>query len=235
MTARHDPFPFQASVFYPGSRVDYRPVHAFARLGLADSFIYADDGVPLEEIRASFEGKGLHLMDQDDWNDFLLKAGDEEILTFGRQPRDLPDYELDSMADLPLDTLVPPATTSRLPQAWVPKLAAHPQVPPFALSTVFKLRAGHPLAPSWPERVRILFLGAEALTMYDRLFCQEGRQAPRAAMIQPGMHTGGDNWTPLQHLAQSTGRLPEYLLMDLGAAPWDGYKQFAGDIWRRIE
>lgn len=223
-------FPFNNSVFYPGSGHDYRAIRAFVHTGRDYSFIQVDYGIHQDEIRERLHREGLRLLSSEDLADIALGLWGDEAPKTLHNLRTSPDYELTSLENIHLETLFPSSSENHLNQ--VPE---RPKIDPYALWGCFQIRDGHYLEKSWPKRFQVLFLGTEAISTYDCLFCQEGQQAPKAVVIQPGMHIGGNNWAPLYALGQETDRLPEYLLLvDPGSVPWEGYAHVEGNLWRRI-
>lgn len=80
-----------------------------------------------------------------------------------------------------------------------------------------------------PSRLAVLYLGHEAVEVYDRLFCQRGsRGKPFAIQIQN--HGLGGDWnqmaTPhcyLNQLANAFGR-PKWIVAEDGNCVWFGYE-----------
>jgi hypothetical protein len=77
------------------------------------------------------------------------------------------------------------------------------------------------------ERLAFLFLGCEAIEVYDRLFCQRGSSTPYGVLAQN--HAMGGDWTPMAdpqgHLARLVDRFgrPRWLMAQQGAHVWRGY------------
>lgn len=93
-----------------------------------------------------------------------------------------------------------------------------------------------------PQRLAILFLGADGHATYDALFCQLGQQAPFAVLLQDHGFAGNySNWGRsgiTARIAAATQRVPEFLLLDpTSTAPWIGYEQVnrvgssVGGVW----
>lgn len=88
-----------------------------------------------------------------------------------------------------------------------------------------------------PERIAVLFLGADGIATYDALFCQEASTArPFALVLQD--HGFGANYESfgagglLERIARRMGVLPDYLLVGGVTRPWAGFKRCngSGDI-----
>lgn len=79
-----------------------------------------------------------------------------------------------------------------------------------------------------PQRLAILFLGAEGIATYDALFCQGRYPACFAMVIQE--HGFGGNYNAFGHgslldqIASETSTYPEWMLVADNSECWDGYE-----------
>lgn len=199
-------------VFYPGSGFDGHAVKAFASAHAAHSFLYADYLEPAAEIKAALLGR---------------RNGYKAPFT---------GYEALDLHDLIVEDLAPNGATSHvLPRD--PVSTYQGKVAPFGFLAVLVRREGFDDGHG-PERLAILFLGADAVATYDVLFCQtNGYRSPYAVLIQD--HGFGSNYTRfargglLESLARRTRVWPELLLVAEADQPWSGYEpilEVEGDV-----
>ena len=228
----------KSAAFYPGSGVKFDTILTLVVSDIANIFIFVDCGISRSDLVDHFKSQKpcslsreerLGMAMQMDWDDeFFL---DYTVNTL-KKPT---GYTLECLEDLPLDSLFPLEATRHVPEEGGPLVGVGAKAEPYAVLGRFRKREGDPLVAHWPETLLFLFLGTEAITTYDLLFCQEGQQAPKVVILQAGMHIGWGNGSPLHVLAQETARLPDFqLLIDPKPDPWEGYELLDGDIWRRI-
>jgi hypothetical protein len=138
-----------------------------------------------------------------------------------------------------------------LPQGWTPHLDPTEVGPsvnrfvgivPYALLQILQRQSGYG-DEHGPERLAVLFLGADGIASYDALFCQEtSLGAPFVVLLQD--HGFGGNYDrfgaggALERIVLRTGVFPEYLFVaDEGTRAWQGYEPVPeidadkGGIW----
>ncbi len=203
----HERFPsdeFFASrfVYYPGSGLDGQPVQHFASQRFAHCFMYVDYGLSQQRIDAALDAPpGTYL------GGF---RGYQRVTRFPLRESDL------------------------APQGWRPHVTAArmrhrlDQIQPFGMVAVLERDAD--LGESHgPERLAILFLGADGIATYDALFCQpQVDRLPEFVVLQE--HGFGGNYDRfgrgglLDELVERTGRRPPWLYVaDDCTRPWAGY------------
>jgi hypothetical protein len=204
-----DEFLASRLVYYPGSGHDGHPLIVFGASHSAHSFIYVDYGVHRDAVINSLRGRGRNTG---------YASG-------------VRGYELIGVHDL--------AAQDLLPRGYVPceslrslslreRAGAHLFVStdPYATLCVLSRMRGL-CAQHGPERLAILFLGADGFISYDAIFCQPGRPAPFAALIQD--HGFGGNWDRfgrgglLERIAIQSDAFPAWVLCEAGDTIWTGY------------
>lgn len=191
-------------VYYPGSGTDGQPVLVFGSRHAAHCFVFVDYGITKSHILRELGSAGHPF------------AGYQSV---GRI--DVAEREL-------------------TPSGWVPHVrpvaAQRPPtqvVSPYAFMEILERAEGFN-EQHGPKRLALLFLAAEGVAAYDALFCQAHGRAPFAIVLQD--HGFGGNWTrfgcegALEHLAVTTERLPEYLLVATNTRAWTGYAPIDGDV-----
>jgi hypothetical protein len=199
------PFPFKEFkesrvIVYPGSGTDGRPVELFGSTHAAHCFIYADYLRPRTDI--------------------------EEAL-------DHPAYGFRGYRSLCRVTLSEGDLT---PRKWRPHVYPvevdytfrEHHVAPFGFLEVLEREDGFDDAHG-PERLAIVFLGADGIATYDALFCQEGAtRGPFGLVVIDHGFGGGyarfDNGGLLHSLAKRCSVFPEYLWVPYeSSVPWNEY------------
>ncbi len=201
-------------VYYPGSRTDGSAVKFFRHE--ARCYVYADYFTEREEILAELD----------------------------RHP--FMGYSVRSRLDLTETDLAPPGCTMHIDdtisKAFTDRVRRHwPYARPFAFFAILERDDGFDETHG-PGRLAILFIAADGYAAYDALFCQSGRAAPYAILVET-CGFGGD-WQPpgfgnlgfgrgglLEDIARRTGRMPPYLLCghQPGGVPnWTGYERVDG-------
>lgn len=190
-------------VFYPGSGSDGHAVKLFGSTRAAHTFIYADYAVTREEILRDLKGRG-------------------------DTPYNAPfsGYSVYDCMDLEIQDLVP---TGWHPHIF-PKRAHQPTdgFQPYGTLVILSRKVGMSEAHG-PEKMAILFLGADGIATYDALFCQESnRRAPFAMLIQDhgfgGFYASFGKGGLLHELANTTNVWPEYLLIGDNTHAWPRYR-----------
>jgi hypothetical protein len=103
---------------------------------------------------------------------------------------------------------------------------------PFGLFEILQ-RDEHRDEQHGPERLAILFLGADGIAAYDALFCQEPRDStPFAVVLQD--HGFGGNYSRfgrggiLERIARRCDVLPQWLLIAEYTPRWPGFLRVPG-------
>lgn len=188
-------------VYYPGAGGDGHAVRLFGGSHCCHCFVYVDYGVSRAE---------------------LVREIDDPQLGF-RGYRSLARLE--------------PSERDIVPEGWTPhvhrsELRSYPvrfaSVTPYALLEILQREKGYDDTHG-PERLAVLFLGADGIASYDALFCQSSSTGPPFAMLLQD-HGFGGNYDrfgaggALELIAQRTGVYPNYLLVAADTAVWQGYE-----------
>jgi hypothetical protein len=208
-------------VFYPGSGTDGQPVQYFGSRQMAHCFVYIDYGIDREQIAHELSEGGHPFMGYQQLGNFPLTQ--HELTPHGWQPH-----------------IRPPS------DAWRHFASAKP----FAFIQILERLPQFDVSQG-PERLAILFLGADGVATYDAMFCQGSAASPFAAVLQD--HGFGGNWTTfglggaLEELAKITKQWPEYLFVAENTQPWADYEVvensvahgggmhgYSRQLWRRV-
>ncbi len=194
-------------VFYPGSGFDGQPVKLFGSTHSAHCFVYSDYSVTEDHLAAALEhprGKFLGYT---------------------------------TLARIRL------AESDLAPRGWVPHVRpgdvgsdSHRFVSddfrPFGFLDILQ-RDEQRDEQHGPERLAILFLGADGIATYDALFCQEPPASnPYAVVLQD--HGFGGNYSRfgrrglLERIARRCRVLPQWLLVTEHTPCWNGFSQIPG-------
>jgi hypothetical protein len=206
-----DPFVWDAFlasriVYYPGAGTDGQPVAVFGGSGAAHCFVYVDYGLTRQAVE--------HQLDH-------------------------PQHGFMGYTSIARVTVAEHQLT---PAGWVRHFQPGDSTPnrhfigtePYAFLEILQRRPD--FGPDHgPDRLAIVFMGADGVSAYDALFCQDGRLAPFAVVLQD--HGYGGNYTTfgagglLHTIAVRTSRFPEMLLVATGnTSPWPGYAQIQGAV-----
>lgn len=187
-------------VYYPGSGHDGQPVALFGASHAAHCFVYADYGVSRSEVERDLNSRSDSFSGYRTLDRIQISEND---LT---PQRWMPHIQPDEIAD---------------------KKFAAGFVAPFGFLEILErfesLNDDH-----GPQRLAILFLGADGIAAYDALFCQNAYAAPFAVVIQE--HGFGGNYNAfgrgslLELVASRTETWPAYLLVSANGQCWEGYK-----------
>lgn len=201
-----DPFEWDAFlasriVYYPGAGTDGQPVAVLGGSGAAHCFVYVDYGLTRPAVE-----------------------------------RQLDHPQHGFMGYTPI-ARVTVAEHQLTPAGWVRHFQPGDPTPnrhfirtePYAFLEILQRRPG--FGPDHgPDRLAIVFMGADGVAAYDALFCQGGRPAPFAVVLQD--HGYGGNYTTfgagglLHTIAVRTSRFPEMLLVaTANTTPWPGYAE----------
>lgn len=208
-------------VFYPGSGTDGQPVQYFGSRQMAHCFVYIDYGIDREHIARELGEGGHPFMGYRQLGNFPLTQ--QELTPHGWQPH-----------------IRPPS------DAWRHFASAKP----FAFIQILERLPQFDVSHG-PERLAILFLGADGVATYDAMFCQGSAASPFAVVLQD--HGFGGNWTTfglggaLEELAKITNQWPEYLFVAENSHPWGDYEVvensvahgggmhgYSRQLWRRV-
>ena len=187
-------------VFYPGSRIDVQPAIFLGSIGLAHCFVYADYSMTKEQLIASLD----------------------------QTPRLLPGYRSVWRQPIAERYITPGHWRPNLTDAEASQLALQfPTAKPFALLEIVERDVNATSPSPGPDRLAILFLGAEGCATFDALFCQDRRRVPHCIVIQD--HGWGGNPTVfgkggmLERLADATNSHPPYLYVSENSELWPDY------------
>lgn len=187
-------------VYYPGYGSDGHPIKFFNSHGLAHHFVYADNWVREERVKADLDNpvkdydghiRGYHSVER-----ITLRASD--LTPNGWRPHVTPSHQ------------------------W-----AKPQVPPYGFLEVMA-RDEDQDDTHGAHDLSVLFLGADGHATYDALFCQPGQRPPYAVVLQD--HGFSGNYSTfgrgglLELIAIRANVFPEFLFVADGTTPWDGYE-----------
>lgn len=190
-------------VRYPGYGDDGQPVRLFGAAGAAHVFIYADYAVRREEL----------------------------IQRLGSADRGFRGYEVLDILDLEQGDLVPDGWAPTLPAEML-QGARHAMRSgeAYGMLAILERQEGFQ-GDHGPERLAILFLGADGIATYDALFCQPAsRVAPFGMVIQD--HGFGGNYSSfgrsgrLYKIARAAHVFPKFLLAEKDGSrgcDWPGY------------
>ena len=201
-----DPFVWDAFlasriVYYPGAGTDGQPVAVFGGSGAAHCFVYVDYGLTRQAVETQLDHPQHGFMG---YTSIARVNVAEHQLT--------------------------PAGGARHFQPGDPTPNRHfSGTEPYAFLEILQRRPE--FGPDHgPDRLAIVFMGADGVAAYDALFCQGGRPAPFAVVLQD--HGYGGNYTTfgagglLHTIAVRTSRFPEMLLVaTANTTPWPGYAE----------
>ena len=188
-------------VYYPGYFDDGQPVKLFGGGHAAHVFVYVDYGVTREDLIERLESEQQRFKGYQTYDRVELSQAD--LAPGGWRPT-IPDLS---------SRRVPSTTKKGTPYGFVEILERDPG-----------LDDEH-----GPERLAILFLGADGFATYDALFCQpDSIGRPFAILLQDhGFGGNYDNFGAdglLYRIATKAGVLPKFLLTaDDGTQVWPGY------------
>lgn len=201
-----DVFPIQEFlksrvVFYPGAGNDGHPITVFGSTHGVHCFAFADYGERAEDVQRTFRDECSH-------------------------------YHPISMQVHDLKLVIGPGFTNHLsgPEEGIGLHAGFrnsmPPGGPYVTTAVLG-RDDRCVEDGAPARLAILFVGHEAISTYDALFCQKGSRPPYGVVLQD--HGFGGNWTvfggdssPMWELARQFGQ-PEWLLVGQNTEAWPSY------------
>jgi len=192
----------EKTVFYPGSGTDGHAVALFGGSHAAHSFIYADDGIKAENIIEELKSTTNGFQGYDLFEIFELK--EKDIVPYGWRPTLAYDNLKNKIQKM--------SSFARANFAFLTILERKP---------LFDDRHG-------PQRLAILFLGADGIATYDAIYCQpDSYQSPFALLIEDyGFGGNYDSFGKnglLEMTANSAKIFPKYILTNSIDRLWPAY------------
>jgi len=191
-------------VFYPGSGFDGQPIKLFGGTHVSHCFIYADYVREPEAVTTELADPRYGFRGYSLFDRIFLK--EKDLTPFGWKQH---------------------LSREELGEAHY-RFAS---VTPYGFIQILSRDEGFDVDHG-PERLAILFLGADAVATYDDLFCQPEATPPFAMVVQD--HGWGGQYTPfddsglLKRLATRMDRFPKYLLIATNTQAWSGYVKVDG-------
>ena len=190
------------TVYYPGSYIDGQPIELSSLAHFAHAFVYVDYGISLEGIRNRVHRVGNYVGFRG-YDEEHSEIVEELSLWPGGWNQNINPHEL-------LDRRRSFAAVERF--AWFVVLKRDDN---------FDKNHG-------PERLAILFIGADGHTTYKSLYCQpEAPPAPYLVVIQDhgwaGNYSSFGEGGSLSKIAHRCNVLPEWLLVGEPSKVWRGY------------
>jgi hypothetical protein len=187
-------------VYYPGAGTDGHPVKLFGSTHHAHCFVHADYAVSEEELN--------RILDEGPYN----FKGYHTLERIRLQETDL------------------------VPHGWEPHFSGHDSdmyrfahVRPFGFLEILQ-RDPEMETTHGPERLAVMFLGADGIATYDALFCQPGSiQSPHALLLQD--HGFGGNYNRfgsgglMERIAMSTNIFPKLIMSASNTHIWHSYER----------
>ena len=193
-------------VYYPGSGFDGDPVEVFGASHSAHCFIYADYWLPEDDVRAELRThgfKGYDILDE-------VSFSEREVMSATPWSRHfLTGEELRAAAN----------GTARM------RTCAHPE--PYALLTVLERKSNFG-DDHGPERLAILFLGADGIATYEAIFANGNAPHFFGFLLQD--HGFGGNYSCfgrggfLEKIMERSKVYPHFVLTWYDS-PYDGYEK----------
>lgn len=192
-------------VFYPGSGHDGQPVALFGAAHAAHCFLYVDYGVDQSAIKDDLESRrgafrGYKTLAR-------IQVHEKDLVPKGWVPHiDIQKYQLSPFE----------------------RSFSQGFVTPYGFLEILH-RFEHLDESHGPQRLAILFLGADGIATYDALFCQGTHPPPFTLVIQEhgfsGSYASFGQEGLLEHVAQSSSSFPEFLLVATNSLQWDNYEE----------
>ena len=198
-------------VFYPGSEIDGHPVEVFGASHGAHCFIYADYWLSEERLRRELREHGFFGYDILD----EISFPENEIMATVRWNRHF--LSPDELREAAKGT------------AQMRKIN-HPK--PYALLVILERQARFD-DDHGPERLAILFLGADGIATYEAIFANGNAAEPFGMLLQD--HGFGGNYNCfgkggfLEKIIERSGVSPMFILAGVHDATqiFDGYEQMS--------
>jgi hypothetical protein len=188
-------------VFYPGSGTDGHPVKIFGSAHCAHSFVYADYGLERSVIENELDHNEHSFLG---YHTFARLNLTKEDLNAGNWTPHLPAGDIDY------------------------GFARGMMKNQYAFVEILE-RNENLTDEHGPNRLSILFLGADGVATYDAMFCQNNgySKPPFGVLIQDhgfgGNYTRFDRGGLLERIAENSKRFPQYLLVATNSKAWSGY------------
>ncbi|MFZ4580903.1 MAG: hypothetical protein ACOYOB_21170 [Myxococcota bacterium] len=194
-------------VFYPGSGNDGHAVKVFGGAHAAHAFVMAD-----------------YLVAE---SDLLRKLAPASLRRFA-------GYSVAVQQTLREVDVVPGGWRPHVDASDGPDRNPWPlAITPFALFVVLEREPAFG-DDHGPERLAILFLGADGIATYDAVFCQEQDRFPPPYAVLLQDHGFGANYDRfgadglLANIAARTQTWPQWLLVAASTRPWPGFQKVQG-------
>ncbi len=206
-----DPFVWDAFlasriVYYPGAGTDGQPVAVFGGSGAAHCFVYVDYGLTRQAVETQLDHPQHGFMGYTSIT--RVNVAEHQLTPAGRARHFQPGDPTPNRHFIGTE-----------PYAFLEILQRRPEFGP----------------DHGPDRLAIVCMGVDGVAAYDALFCQGGRPAPFAVVLQD--HGYGGNYTTfgagglLHSIAVRTNRIPEMLLVaTANTTPWPGYAEIQGAV-----
>jgi hypothetical protein len=197
-------------VFYPGSGNDGHAVEVFGASHSAHCFVYSDYMLGEDSILDDLNSKHRSLKG---YNTFAIESVNQTEIS----PSNWRSHLTETQRQLVIEGF------SRFFRRSPPQ--AYGMFVVFERDEQFDNTHG-------PERLAILFLGADGHATFDALFCQDNQTPPFAVLLQD--HGFGGNYCDfgeggiMQNIASRTNRLPKYLLVSSCTKEWPDYELVNG-------
>lgn len=187
-------------VFYPGSGSDGHPVKVFGSTHACHCFVYADYWVEKSQIKTELKVHGFK-----GYSSFAsINLKQQEILSHWQHHLEKQEFEEAKQ-----------------------KSGHRTDATSYGMLEI--LQRDENLDESHgPERLAILFLGADGIATYDALFCQQNSNPLFGMLLQD--HGYGGNYDRfgrgglMEKIASRTKSYPRYMLVADNTEVWDGYE-----------
>jgi len=185
-------------VYYPGSGTDGHPVKLFGSTHSAHCFVYADYGVPQQQIEGQLAARrgfrGYHTFAR-------LQLCERDLVPGGWTPHVGPDEVLRDKNHFA-------------------------NVAPFGFLEVLE-RNANLNDTHGARRLAVLFLGADGIATYDAIFCQKRGTVPFAVLLQDhgfgGNYDKFGRGGLLESIVMRSQCLPSWLLVAEYTTAWQGF------------
>lgn len=196
-------------VFYPGSGTDGHAVKVFGSTHSAHCFVYADYAVGRHDL--------------------------ERVLD--DQAKNFKGYQTFCRLKLNVEDLVPEGWTPHIKTQELPRMAhqiSREKSNSYGFLEILE-RTEDFDQNHGPERLAVIFLGADGIAAYDALFCQTNSFIPPYSLILQD-HGFGGNYDRfgkgglLEKVAMRTNVYPEWILCADNTRPWSDYSPVPGVV-----
>jgi len=191
-------------VYYPGNGTDGQPVRLFGSTGFAHCFICPDYGISRQELETELAHP---------------RHGFKGYHSFDR-------------IDLQERDLAAKSSACHIGRNDAPSFPQRPGITPYAFLEVLERDAGLDDAHG-PERLAVLFLGADGHTTYEALFCRSSSYAPPYVVVLQD-HGFGGNYSDfgrggvMERTAIRSSVFPRYMFVAENTGPWLDYCRIPG-------